>query len=501
MFGSYRGVSSPLRLFAENIGGEEKMKKNMFTKYYLMILVIVFFSIFFAGSFLWLVSKNMSVDEKRTALRNHVCDIVQQSQINYYSGYGFGSEEMKKLYMSAEAVTGISYHVFDENGELVMSSDRNDCNINNYGFQELITDFDESKEYFKISNLNSQLDEMSAYYVSSFDIEESGNYKIIAIDDIEDINRFSQRLSVHFIICIGILIILLSVVINWITRQMLKPIEEMTTVAKSYADGDFSKRVKVEGDDEIAHLAMTLNDMAESIDANEKIRKSFVANVSHELRTPMTTIGGFIDGILDNTIPKEQQRHYMKLVSEEIQRLSRLVRSMLNISKFEAGEMKINYKKGVNITQLAINTMLMFERKIEEKKVNVEGLDGDDVFADVDEDLMQQVFNNLTENAVKFVNDKGTITFNAQVTPENRLRISFKNTGEGLRDDEMPRLFDRFYKTDESRGKDKNGVGLGLSIVRSIVALHQGTITVGSAYGEYTEFLIDIPATEPEDKE
>ena len=242
---------------------------------------------------------------------------------------------------------------------MVMSSDKNDCNINNYGFQELITDFDESKEYFKISNLNSQLDEMSAYYVSSFDIEESGNYKIIAIDDIEDINRFSQRLSVHFIICIGILIILLSVVINWITRQMLKPIEEMTTVAKSYADGDFSKRVKVEGDDEIAHLAMTLNDMAESIDANEKIRKSFVANVSHELRTPMTTIGGFIDGILDNTIPKEQQRHYMKLVSEEIQRLSRLVRSMLNISKFEAGEMKINYKKCMKIIQMMMISLMI----------------------------------------------------------------------------------------------------------------------------------------------
>lgn len=205
----------------------------------------------------------------------------------------------------------------------------------------------------------------------------------------------------------------------------------------------------------------------------------------------MTTIGGFIDGILDGTIPKDEQKHYMELVSDEIRRLSRLVKTMLNISKFEANEMQINYEN-VDITDMSIKTILMFEKRINEKQVNVEGLDSPKVVISADKDLLSQLFYNIIENAVKFVSECGIITISISQT-EKYAVISLKNTGEGLSEDEIPKIFKRFYKTDESRSADATGIGLGLSIVRSIINLHNGTIAVKSVKDEYTEFVIELP--------
>jgi signal transduction histidine kinase len=227
----------------------------------------------------------------------------------------------------------------------------------------------------------------------------------------------------------------------------------------------------------------------------ENSRKSFVANVSHELKTPMTTIGGFIDGILDGTIPPEKHRQYLKIVSEEVSRLSRLVRSMLNISKYETGEVKLKITS-FDVTSLAVKTLLLFEGQIEKKKIEIKGLDSPPLYMEGDVDLIQQVVYNLVENAVKFVNEGGYIAFKFEYQNENAV-FSIKNSGEGLTQDELPKVFDRFYKTDESHGKDKTGVGLGLAIVRSIINLHGGNILVRSAKGEYTEFSFSLKAGEP----
>ena len=229
-------------------------------------------------------------------------------------------------------------------------------------------------------------------------------------------------------------------------------------------------------------------------DTEKKLREE-IASLSHEIRTPLTSIGGFVDGILDGVIPKSKQNEYLRLVSQEIKRLRILVSSMLNMTKFESGNMKPNFKE-TNITDLVIKTVLMFEQKIDVKKVDIQGLDADRLVIVADENLIEQVIYNLTENAVKFVNEGGIISFGFRKN-ESDCFISIKNTGEGLTDTEISQVFDRFYKTDSSRGKDATGLGLGLSISRKIVQLHNGQITVKSVYGEYTEFIIKLPVKQP----
>ncbi|MEG1044241.1 MAG: HAMP domain-containing sensor histidine kinase, partial [Oscillospiraceae bacterium] len=253
-------------------------------------------------------------------------------------------------------------------------------------------------------------------------------------------------------------------------------------------------RVHVEGYDEIDRLAMAFNNMASSLATLESTRRSFIANVSHELKTPMTTISGFIDGILDGTIPPEKHNHYLHIVSDEVKRLSRLVRSMLNIARIEAGEMSIN-PSGFDVNDLICRTVFIFEQAIETKNLEIKGLDVDKIMVEGDNDLIHQVVYNLIENAVKFVNQDGYIEFIYDTNREGgKTYIGIKNSGEGFSKEEMPKLFDRFYKTDKSRSLDKNGVGLGLHIVRSIINLHNSDIMVKSVKGEYCEFGFDLPA-------
>ena len=217
-----------------------------------------------------------------------------------------------------------------------------------------------------------------------------------------------------------------------------------------------------------------------------------MGNISHELKTPMTSIGGFIDGILDGTIPPEKQSHYLGIVSQEIKRLSRMVVSMLNIAKIEAGEMRLNLQ-AVDLHEIVCRTVLGFENKIEEKHIAINGLDSDKVFIEADPDMIYQVVYNLIENAVKFTPDGGEISI-AYKNDGKYVSTSIKNTGEGISKEEISHLFERFYKTDRSRGMDTKGVGLGLHIVKSLINIHDGTIVVKSVQGEYSEFIFTLYA-------
>ena len=188
----------------------------------------------------------------------------------------------------------------------------------------------------------------------------------------------------------------------------------------------------------------------------------------------MTSIAGFIDGILDGTIPQEKERHYLTIVSDEVKRLSRMVRSMLNIAKIEAGEMKLK-PTVFDVNEVVLSSIFTFEQMIEKKHLDIRGLEEGKVMVEADEDLIHQVVYNLLENAVKFVNEGGYIEVSYTVE-QKRTYIHIKNSGEGIPKEEISKVFDRFYKTDRSRSMDKTGVGLGLYIVRQIVNLHQGEV-------------------------
>jgi signal transduction histidine kinase len=206
----------------------------------------------------------------------------------------------------------------------------------------------------------------------------------------------------------------------------------------------------------------------------------------------MTSIGGFIDGILDGTISPEEEKKYLSIVSSEVKRLSRMVVSMLNISKIEAGEIQLSETK-YDVSKQIFETLLSFEKTIDLKNIEIVGFeDMNGVIIEADKDLIQQVIYNLLDNAVKFTPQDGTITLSASSNSEGT-RVAIRNSGAGVSEEEISRIFERFYKVDKSRSFDTKGVGLGLYIVKTIINMHEGEITASSKQGEYTEFAFEIP--------
>ncbi len=295
-----------------------------------------------------------------------------------------------------------------------------------------------------------------------------------------------------FLISALVAFVVAFIAVYIVTYSITKPLRQMSMITKEYATGDFSKRIEIKGNNELAELGNAMNSMAQSLSALEYSRRSFVANVSHELKTPMTTIGGFIDGILDGTISAEDEEKYLKIVSNEVKRLARLVSSMLNLSKIEAGELSLNLKK-VDISALIFNTMLSFEQLINNKSIDIRGLDTmENLHVNVDEGLINQVIYNLIDNAVKFTPESGYIDVHAEQDSQVTT-VTITNSGAGVPADEIERIFERFYKVDKSRGLDTKSTGLGLYIVKSIVEMHGGTVEASSELGKYTRFRFTLP--------
>ncbi|MBO4877711.1 MAG: HAMP domain-containing histidine kinase [Ruminococcus sp.] len=307
----------------------------------------------------------------------------------------------------------------------------------------------------------------------------------------DQITAFTLKLTLLYILFAALGLAAVAVIQYRRIRTDMKYESELMRICEQYSKSNFTEKLSTDMPGNLKDIATYINVVASNVESSDDTSKTFIANVSHELRTPMTTIGGFVDGILDGTIKKSQQNEYLILVSKEIKRLRILISSMLNMTRFESGTLTPNYRE-TNLTDLVIQTVLMFEKKIEAKELEVEGLDSEKLVATVDADLMQQVIYNLVENAVKFIDKGGTLSFRFEQEDLTRI-IAIRNTGEGLQSNEIQQVFDRFYKTDSSRGKDTTGLGLGLSISRKIVHLHNGHIVVKSVYGEYTEFQIRIP--------
>lgn len=306
------------------------------------------------------------------------------------------------------------------------------------------------------------------------------------------LTNFNKDLYSIYAVAATIPIIVLFLILYMITYRWTKPLKLMSEASKAMAKGDFSKRIPVMSNDEIGQLSSSFNQMTNSLAELENMRRNFIANVSHELRTPMTTIGGFIDGIIDGTIEKEKTEQYLLIVSNEVKRMTRLVEGMLNLSKLEAGEIKI-HPTDFDFKQLVIDVVLSQEQRIENKNLTVLGLDKlDRCYVRADKDLLHQVVYNLCDNAVKFTNDNGTIELNLSVD-STHFEFNIINTGLGIAKDDLPLIFERFYKGDKARSANKDSTGLGLYLVKTIVKIHGGTAFVKSSENEYTQFGIRLP--------
>ena len=285
------------------------------------------------------------------------------------------------------------------------------------------------------------------------------------------------------------------VAVYFLSERIIGPLKHMSRAAKSYATGNFDIRIPVEGNDEVAELAAAFNQMANGLQNLENMRRSFLANVSHDLKTPMTTIAGFIDAILSGAIPPENQTEYLERIKEEVLRLSRLVRQLLDISRIQAGDRKIE-PVTFDICEVARQIVLSFEQRIEEKKLDVEfDCEAENINVMADKDAIHQILYNLCDNAVKFSREGGKYRIRI-VTEDKKVLVSVYNEGQGIAKEDLPFVFERFYKSDKSRGLDKTGVGLGLFISKTIIDAHRETITVDSEQGEFCEFTFTLPLVE-----
>ncbi len=298
------------------------------------------------------------------------------------------------------------------------------------------------------------------------------------------------RIQIFSSIVALILSFILSVIFSY---RMVRPLKKITAATKHYAGGDFTARINTaDVYNELTELVDSVNKMADSLAVLEESRSSFVANVSHELKTPMTVISGFVDGMLDGTISNEDSQKYLLIVSDEVRRLSRLVVAMLNMSKIEAGKLALNTSV-FSLKEIFIKTIIGFEKFINDKNIDVVGLDSlENVVITADETLITQIIYNLIDNAVKFTETGGMITVSVYEEKKEAV-FSVKNTGKGITKNERELVFDRFYKVDKSRGLDAKSFGMGLYIVKSIIELHKGTISLETEESEFTEFIVKLP--------
>lgn len=280
------------------------------------------------------------------------------------------------------------------------------------------------------------------------------------------------------------------IAVYFISERVTAPLKDMSHVAKDFAAGKFESRVVVHGDDEIAELGIAFNQMAASLQNLDTVRNTFLSNVSHDLRTPMTSIAGFIDGIREGIIPPERQNHYLDIVSTEVHRLSRLVASLLDLSRIQAGDRKF-VMKPFDICEMARQIIISCEQRLVEKDLQVEFLcDEDKMTVLADHDAIYQILYNLCDNAIKFSSQGGLyrITITERTDIKNKIQVSVYNSGQGIAADDVPFVFERFYKGDKSRGLDKKGAGLGLYIAKTIIAAHNEEIWVTSEYGKDCQF-------------
>lgn len=277
--------------------------------------------------------------------------------------------------------------------------------------------------------------------------------------------------------------------------QQTKPIRDMAAASRKFAEGNFDARVMDTGrDDEIGELIESFNAMADSLQKTEQQRREFIANISHELKTPMTTIAGYADGILDGVISPEEERQYLSIISAESRRLSRLVRRMLDVSQLQSLDL-IKQKKPFDLSESMRRVLVSMEKKITSRGLDVDvEIPEDPVVVLGDNDLLTQVVYNLLENAAKFASQGSTLFLGLEKKGEKAV-VTVRNTGPTIPPEELPLLFERFHKSDRSRSEDKDGVGLGLYIVRTILEQHHEKITATSEDG-VTAFCFTVQLAE-----
>ena len=466
----------------------ERIKRitgSLYWRQFMLTAGMVVLTMALLGVSFYALSYNYTVSEKRQEMQDRAV-LVAQLSVDYFTAGDDAERDqgdaLRSLAGVASRMTDVDFLICDTTGSVLLTTDA-DLAGKTVVVPEDITQTVLGSERLYEGRSTVGVYEKKQFVVGVPMTDADGNTLglVLAVMNSAELMQMWRSFIALFFMTSAI-ILLLAFVASFVTSmRQIQPLTEMVKATRAYAGGDFDVRMQETGDcGEISELAASFNAMADSLQETERQRRDFIANVSHELKTPMTTIAGYADGILAGTNPPEKERQYLQIISDESRRLSRLVRRMLDISQIQNKEMK---KEEFDLCESARIALLSMEKKITDRGLDVDAeIPEDSVMVQGDRDLITQVIYNLLENAAKFATPGSQLYLGLAVNGE-KAYVTVRNLGPTIPAEEIPLLFERFHKSDKSRSEDKDGYGLGLYIVKTILAQHKEQITVTSQDG------------------
>ena len=474
------------------------MKKTLYLKFVLAYIIFGIFGFTIVTTFVPGMTKQHLIREKAESLYSEATLIA-----NTYASGLYTSEttlETVKTQLDALAVYMDSIiRIINPSGRMVLDT-TSPLNVTDV---VMIENFDPTitgGSYYIIgdffNNFSSDVLTVFAPITSEYKVK---GYVVIHCD-MEEIEQSSISLLNISYITLAILLLLSMIILIFFTEIVYIPLRKITYATEQYASGNMHYEFQVESDDEIGYLAACLNFMASEIARAEDDQKKFVANVSHDFRSPLTSMRGYLEAMIDGTIPPEMHDKYLHIVLNETERLAKLTSSLLVLNNLNTKGMLLD-RMDFDINQVIRNTAASFEGTCRQKTIAIEMvLTGNSMYVNADMGKIQQVLYNLMDNAIKFSHHDSIIRIETSMK-KNKLFVSVKDTGIGIPKEDLKLIWDRFYKSDLSRGKDKKGTGLGLSIVKEIITAHGEHINVISTPGEGSEFIFSLSPSEKQEED
>ena len=471
--------------------------KTAFSQTFATVTVILLAALLLVGFSFQFLAKKFMTDRTVSELKNDA-EVIAELVLAYNDDSLAAGRDFHIALTVAASVSGSDAVICDADGKLIL------CASSPLGceHQGLVL----ADDYLERTFLEGSCTDTGVInglypekrYVVSVPIRNAAGRNIgivIVSSPIDGTLEIMSRITEIFVF-VSIFVVVVSIILMTIfARRQSAPLKDMARAASAFGHGELNARVKTDGhySEEVEELALAFNNMASSLQKSEYQRQEFIANVSHELKTPMTTISGYVDGILDGTIPPENNRQYLRLVSDETKRLSRLVRSMLDISRLQdQGGIPADQLTRFDMTECLGQVLISFEQKINTKNLDVQvQLPENPVYIQACQDQITQVVYNLLDNAIKFSPESGILAVSIQ-EGGTKAYVSICNEGETIPPEELPLVFDRFHKMDKSRSKNRDSWGLGLHIVKTIIGFHGENISVTSRDNK-TTFTFTMP--------
>lgn len=445
-----------------------KFKDSLVSKMIITFTTIIAVSYIVMAAFLSVWFKNYYFDQRKDSLDN-LGKVISKSAVKY-----FNNQEEARYKLQKE----LDYAAASVNSNIILTGSIGDVYAVSSGeYSDLlfkILDIKEMDELRFGSSIEKKkcniepFDKSSDIYMKP--IFQGNNFKgiILMVTPLELTESPLNRVYTIIWGCAVVAVIISTIVIYYFSQKIIvKPLANMNYVARKISKGEVEKRAEIKYNDEIGELAKSFNIMADSLQRVEINRREFMSNVSHELRSPITSIKGFIGGILDGVIPKDKENYYLSIAYEEIQRLTRLVNDLLDLSAMESGKFSLNINE-VDINEIIKLCVIKFEQKIKEKNLNVDVIfDEEHIYVMGDRDRLIQVVTNILDNSLKYVVDNGQIIITSKIKGK-KVYVSIFNNGPIIHDNHITHIWERFYKDDKSR-TSKLSTGLGLPIVRNIL--------------------------------